>query len=247
MLGALKRVVSGENINQVSATQEEQHQPQPSSEQPSFHPPNSDITTLHIVDPMDVEEDEQNDNNKNNSTDDYSIGGSSISDISAGGKSTSDNPMVMVVDERNNIDYDTKMTMQTSEPPPVAPNDTTMALPKAQLARADSNTDSSYGRQSSQTSDYGWFEDVHVSTEQGNSTPTLKRTKPDHYHHHHHHHHQASTTPLVMMEQANTAATGPGTLRKGMTLLPHLALTGESSDEMQQVLLDPPLDLEHGE
>ena len=200
------------------------------SEEPSRQQPHTTDLAPNLVDPMDVDEEYLYKITSKHSSDDHSIGGSSISEIS-GPKSP--NELVMMVDDHQ---HQTKMM----KPPPIPQPST--SIPKSHLSRADSrnSTDSSFGRQSSQTSDYGWFEDVHISTEHGGNTPILKRSKQDIGKTM-----EASNIPLVMMDQAAAASTDTPK-KDGLSLLPHLTLAGDSNDEMQQVLLDPPLDLETG-
>ena len=201
-----------------------------SSEEPSHQ--TTEFGVANVVDPMDVDEDGPQKISSNNHSDDHSIGGSSISEISA--PKSPDNLTIMMINDHPQA---IKAAAAITKPPPIpqaAGISSSSSIPKSHLARADSrnSTDSSFGRQSSQTSDYGWFEDVHP---EGSTTPRLKRSKATD---------MVALSDEPMMEPA--AAKAPPK-EKGLSLLPHLTLAGDSSsDEMQQVLLDPPLDLETG-
>jgi hypothetical protein len=273
MLGIIKRVISGENM-------EEGQQPQSSNNiNDNHHPPNSNGNTMPdstfaIIEndddnAMDLSDDHHH-QHSNHEDDNHTIG-SSISDVSAAkGNDSEDVHLLMVPSDHPMVVMD-ETSSPTHRPPP-APRTTAAlvsSIPKpSHLDRSDSrNSNDSYssiGRQSSQNSsrDWGWFEE----TEHGSGPFAASKQPPP------------QRAPLnkeeeaFLVQQLQQAAAAsannnnnmmidedPSSKRKKgdkkkkgtSMLLPHLTLTASEDmlmmdEETQQVLLDPPTDFESG-
>jgi hypothetical protein len=282
MLGAIHRVISGENMDEEGQQQQQQQSVD------NNYPPNSgnmnDLATTFAI----VENDDDNDNhamdienNNNNINEDDNTVGSSISDVSVAKRNDRNghnvNELPQVVPDHHPMDVMDE-TISNPLPGPLPHNKTAVvsSIPKPNnirnLSRTDSrnSTDSygsSIGRQSSQNSsrDWGWFEE----TEHGNMTPHAVRRGPLTHREELHllnqkqrqqQQQRATTTThfsnhdtiMMMDEDAPSLKKGSkSTKRKGTgtSLLPYLALTASDDmllDETQQILLDPPTDLESG-
>jgi hypothetical protein len=180
MFGAIRRVISGEDIEEthkqdLSPDQFDALTPNafrvpaiPISRMQDSPSPAALIETEDINDKIICNHERSNTNNNTMDVDvhrdgDNSTAGSSLSDVSTAKEPSFPHHFSTIAGPQ-------PMRMVVEEPPqPLIPPSGLASIPQSKLARNDSRNSndsySSYGRQSSQNSsrDWGWFEDVHTT------------------------------------------------------------------------------------
>ncbi|KAG7347642.1 hypothetical protein IV203_016347 [Nitzschia inconspicua] len=270
MLGAIQRVISGEKMDEEG---QQQQQEQQSNNPPNSGTMSNTAFAIveNDEDDHDSAMDVEIPNTYSND-DDHTVG-SSISDFSVAKDGEHENVVDLLVPSDHPMVV-TEEWLSNNNPSPAPRNSerpVVSATPKAsgRLSRSDSRNSgdsySSYGRQSSQNSsrDWGWFEE----TEHGN-TPNLSNNKlhrpplnkeEEKFLLRQQKHHQAAAAKASVSNTGNDTSMDEDdfpSLKKGVkkkkkgkgtSVLAHLALTANDDliiDETQQVLLDPPADLE---
>jgi hypothetical protein len=278
MLGAVRRVISGENMDEEGPHQHQQLQTSVNNDPPNSNNNMNDVSTTFAI----VENDDDNDNNamdidnnnNNNINEDDNTVGSSISDVSLAKQNDRYNNNMndlVEVDPHHRfmvVMDDTTISKLPLDPLPRSTAEVVPSITKPcsirNLNRSDSrNSSDSYasslGRQSSQNSsrDWGWFEETehgHMTSYAFRRGPLTVKEELQLLNQQQRQQKRASLTQgkTSVEDDAPTLKKGSrSNTRKGLgtSLLPHMdlmSIDGMLLDETQQILLDPPTDLESG-